>query len=323
MANEEKFPEVRHRQVATNGITMHVAEQGELSGSPVLLIHGFPELWLSWRHQMAALAANGYRAIAPDLRGYGDTDVPADPAAYTIFHIVGDVIGLLDHLELPRVFVVGHDWGAIVAWHLCLFRPDRVKALVNMTLPYFPRHPSVKPTDRFKALGEGFYITQFQEPGRAETSIAKYGALTILKKIFSIKMDNLCAPPGMEIMDFLQVPTSLPEWISDNELQYFAEKFQKNGFTGPLNYYRNFDTNWALTAPWQGAKILVPTKFIVGDKDIGFKSFGTEMHIKSGGFKASVPDLDVAIINGCYHFIQQEKAEEVASEILSYFSSLS
>ncbi|KAJ1691787.1 hypothetical protein LUZ63_015942 [Rhynchospora breviuscula] len=321
MANEEKFSEVRHRQVATNRITMHVAEQGDLSAPPVLLLHGFPELWLSWRHQMAALAANGYRAIAPDLRGYGDTDVPADPAAYTIFHIVGDLIGLLDQLELPRVFVVGHDWGANVAWHLCLFRPDRVRALVNMGVPYFPRHPSVKPTERLKAFGEGFYITQFQEAGRAENSFAKYDVLTVLKKVFSIKMDNLSAPPGMEIMDFLEAPTSHPEWISDNELQYFSEKFQKNGFTGPLNYYRNMDLSWALMAPWQGAKIEVPTKFILGDKDIGCISFGTSMYVKSGGLKSVVPNLEVVIIDG-HHFIQQEKAEEVTSEILSYFSSL-
>ncbi|KAJ3687136.1 hypothetical protein LUZ61_016300 [Rhynchospora tenuis] len=321
MANEEKFTEVRHRQVATNGITMHVAEQGDPSGPPVLLLHGFPELWLSWRHQMAALAANGFRAIAPDLRGYGDTDVPADPAAYTIFHIVGDLIGLLDQLELSRVFVVGHDWGANVAWHLCLFRPDRVRALVNMGVPYFPRHPSVKPTERFKAFGEGFYITQFQEAGRAETSFAKYDVLTVLKKVFSIKMDNLSAPPGMEIMDFLEAPTSNPEWISEDELQYFSEKFQKNGFTGPLNYYRNMDLSWALMAPWQGAKIQVPTKFILGNKDIGCISFGTSMYIKSGGLKAIVPNLEVVTIDG-HHFIQQEKAEEVTSEILSYFSSL-
>ncbi|KAJ4769487.1 alpha/beta-Hydrolases superfamily protein [Rhynchospora pubera] len=321
MANEEKSSEVRHRQVATNGITMHVAEQGDLSAPPVLLLHGFPELWLSWRHQMAALAANGYRAIAPDLRGYGDTDVPADPAVYTIFHIVGDLIGLLDQLELPRVFVVGHDWGANVAWQLCLFRPDRVRALVNMGVPYFPRLPSVKPSERFKAFGEGFYITQFQEAGGAENSFAKYDVLTVLKKIFSIKMDNLSAPPGMEIMDFLEAPTSHPEWISENELQYFSEKFQKNGFTGPLNYYRNMDLNWALMAPWQGAKIQVPTKFILGDKDIGCISFGTSMYVKSGGLKSIVPNLEVVIIDG-HHFIQQEKAEEVTSEILSYFSSL-
>ncbi|KAF3333046.1 bifunctional epoxide hydrolase 2-like protein [Carex littledalei] len=321
MENQERFAEIRHRQVATNGITMHIAEQGDLSAPPVLLLHGFPELWLSWRHQMAALAANGYRAIAPDLRGYGDTEAPADAAAYTVFHIIGDLIGLLDHLELPCVFVVGHDWGANMAWHLCQFRPERVRALVNIGVPYFPRSPSIKPTELFfKVFGDGCYIHQFQEPGRAEASFARYEVSTVLKKFFSIKMDNLSAPPGMEIIDFLEELPSPLEWISEDELQYLAEKFQKNGFTGPLNYYRNFDKNWELMAPWQGAKIEVPTKFILVKRDIGYNTYGTEMMVKGGGIKEVVPNLDVVSIDG-YHFIQQEKAEEVTSEILSYFKS--
>ncbi|KAJ3674686.1 hypothetical protein LUZ60_005302 [Juncus effusus] len=311
--------EVRHRTVQTNGISMHVVERGELDSPPVLLIHGFPELWISWRKQITALSDAGFRAIAPDLRGYGDSDAPEDPAAYTVFHIVGDLIGLLDQLELPRVFVVGHDWGANIAWHLCLFRPDRIRALVNMSVPYMPRDPIVKPTERFKALGEGFYITQFQEPGRAERSISKYDVASIFKKMFSIKMDSLCAPAGTEIMDFLECPSSPPDWISENEFKYYVEKFEKKGFTAPLNYYRNFDTNWSLMAPWQGAKIQVPTKFIVGDKDIGFKSFGTGNHVKNGGLKELVPNLEFAIVEG-HHFIQQEKADEINSEILSYFS---
>ncbi|XP_078148962.1 epoxide hydrolase 2-like isoform X2 [Carex rostrata] len=313
MENQERFAEIRHRQVATNGITMHVAEQGDLSAPPVLLLHGFPELWLSWRHQMAALAANGYRAIAPDLRGYGDTDMPTDPAAYTVFHIIGDLVGLLDHLELPRVFVVGHDWGAYMAWRLCQLRPERVRALVNIGIPYLRRTPSVKPTDRFfKAFGEGFYMCQFQEPGRAEASFARYEVSTVLKKFFSIKMDNLSAPPGMEIIDYLEEPPSL-EWISKDELQYFAEKFQKNGFTGPLNYYRNIDMNWELMAPWQGAKIEVPTKFILVERDVGYNAYATGMKVKGGDLKEVVPNLDVVSIDG-YHFIQQEKAEEKISQ---------
>ncbi|KAJ3687138.1 hypothetical protein LUZ61_016302 [Rhynchospora tenuis] len=319
--NQDRFSEFRHRQVSTNGISMHVAELGDLSAPPVLLLHGFPELWLSWRHQMTALAANGYRAIAPDLRGYGDTDVPDDPSAYTVFHIIGDLIGLLDQLELSRVFVVGHDWGAYMAWRLCLFRPDRVRALVNIGIAYSPWSPSVKPTDNFfKLLGDGFYICQFQEPGRAEASFARYEVPTVLKKFFSLKLDNLSAPPGMEIIDHLEEAPSPLEWISEDELQYFSEKIQKNGFTGPLNYYRNLDKNWELMAPWQGAKIEVPTKFILVTKDVGYRTCGMEMTVKGGRMKEVVPNLDVVSIEG-YHFIQQEKAEEVTSEILSYFSS--
>ncbi|KAL6599827.1 hypothetical protein ACP70R_023855 [Stipagrostis hirtigluma subsp. patula] len=308
--------EVRHWTADVNGISLHVAERGPADGPAVLLIHGFPELWLSWRHQMAALAARGFRALAPDLRGYGDSSAPADPAAYTIFHIVGDIVALLDHLRLPKVFVVGHDWGAQVAWHLCLFRPDRVRAAVVLGVPFFPRSPRSL-LEVFVARGDGFYITQFQEPGRAERAFARYDVTTVLKKFYSIELDDLTAPAGVEIIDFLEAPSSPLPWITEEELGQYAEKFQKSGFTGPLNYYRMADMNWRLTAPWNGAKITVPAKFIAGDKDIGVQSFGIEQYIKSGGFKYNVPNLEIAIIEG-HHFIQQEQAQRVNSEILSY-----
>ncbi|KAL6846873.1 hypothetical protein ACP4OV_022726 [Aristida adscensionis] len=339
--------EVRHWNADVNGVSLHVAEQGPAAGPPVLLLHGFPELWLSWRHQMAALAARGFRALAPDLRGYGDSGAPADPAAYTIFHIVGDIVGLLDHLRLPKVppfppialgsrlttspeltavdgarrgspqvFVVGHDVGAQAAWHLCLFRPELVRAVVCLGVPFFPRSP-VPISEFFAARGDGFYIMQFQEPGRAERAFARYDIATVLKKFYSIKFDDFTAPPGVEIIDFLQACSSPLPWITEEEIGHYAEKFQKSGFTGPLNYYRMFDMNWRLTAPWNDAKITVPTKFITGDKDIGAQSYGTDLYIKSGALKANVPDLEVAIIEG-HHYIQQEQAERVNSEILSY-----
>jgi pimeloyl-ACP methyl ester carboxylesterase len=180
---------VRHRQVEANGISMHVAEAGPegASAPAVLFVHGFPELWYSWRHQMGYLATRGYRCVAPDLRGYGGTTAPPEPSSYTVFHIVGDLIALLDALRLPQVptldsprrvapifaeitgpwveidvlalrvqvFVVGHDWGAIVSWNLCLLRPDRVRALVNLSVAFMPRRPGVKPVD-------DYYVCRFQ-----------------------------------------------------------------------------------------------------------------------------------------------------------------
>nr|CAB3462745.1 unnamed protein product [Digitaria exilis]CAB3466629.1 unnamed protein product [Digitaria exilis] len=308
--------EVRHWNADVNGVSIHVAEQGPADGTVVLLLHGFPELWLSWRHQMAALAARGFRALAPDHRGYGDSSAPADPAAYSIFHIVGDVVALLDHLQLTKVFVVGHDWGAQVAWHMCLFRPERVRAVVAIGVPFYPRSPRSF-SELFTDRGDGFYITQFQEPGRAERAFARYDVATVLKKFYSIEFDDLTAPPGVEIIDFLEAHSSPLPWITDEELGQYAEKFQKSGFTGPLNYYRMMDMNWRATAPWNGARITVPAKFIAGDKDIGTHSFGTEQYIKSGRFKSIVPDLEVTIIDG-HHFLQQEQAERVNSEILTY-----
>lgn len=315
---EDMEGKVRHSQVQTNGIRMHVAEQGKEGGPVVLFIHGFPELWLSWRHQMSELARRGYRTIAPDMRGYGDTDVPSDPQSYTIFHLVGDLVGLLDHFQVAQALVLGQDWGATIAWHLCLFRPDRVRALVNLGIPYMPRSPS-KPTDIFKQFGDGFYGNQFQEPGRAETSFACYDVQMVIKKFLSIKLPDLIAPPGMEIIDFLEA--SLPSWINDDVVAYFASKFQKTGFTGALYYYRMMDMNWALVGPWQGAKISVPVKLIVGDKDIGFESYGTKDYIRGNIFKSYVPNVEVVVIDG-YHFLQQERADEVNAEILAFFGSL-
>ncbi|KAJ8631027.1 hypothetical protein MRB53_024350 [Persea americana] len=304
--------EVRHRKVGTNGLEMHIAEQGRSGGPLVVLLHGFPELWISWRHQMRELANQGYHVVAPDMRGYGDTDSPPSPSSYTYFHLVGDIIGLLDHLghHQQKAFVVGHDWGAWVAWYLSLFRPDRVRALVILGVPYMPRSATTKPTESFNRLfGEGFYISQFQDPGRAEKSFSHYDCYTIMKKFLLImKPDLLIAPPDMEIIDFLDTPTSLPPWLTEEELQYFASKFQKSGFTGPLNYYRAMDLNWELLAPWQGSTVTAPTKFIVGDKDIGF-SLGTKDYVEGEVFKSFVPKVEVVIMDG-HHFIQQEKAEE-------------
>ena len=153
---------IEHKILKVNGINMHVAEKGE--GPVILFLHGFPELWYSWRHQIIALSALGYRAVAPDLRGYGDTDAPDSIASYTCFHVVGDLIELLDAVaDQEKVFVVGHDWGAYIAWFLCLFRPDKVKALLNLSMPYIPFNRQIKPLDRWRAFyGDDYYICRFQ-----------------------------------------------------------------------------------------------------------------------------------------------------------------
>ncbi|KAJ0791049.1 putative soluble epoxide hydrolase [Helianthus annuus] len=152
---------IQHNNIKVNGINMHVAEIGE--GPAVLFVHGFPELWYTWRHQMLFIASKGYRAIAPDLRGFGDTEAPPSATSYTAFHIVGDLVCLVDSLGLDKVYLVGHDWGAIISWYMCLFRPDRVKALVNMSVVYTPRNPLVKPLDQFRQIfGDDFYICRFQ-----------------------------------------------------------------------------------------------------------------------------------------------------------------
>uniref|UniRef100_A0A5B6YSN7 soluble epoxide hydrolase n=2 Tax=Davidia involucrata TaxID=16924 RepID=A0A5B6YSN7_DAVIN len=314
--------EVNHQRIKRNGIWMHIAEQGR--GPLVLLLHGFPEIWFSWRHQITHLANHGYHVVAPDLRGYGDTDSPLSPSSFTLFHIVGDLIGLLDHFGQQQAFVVGSDWGAVAAWHLSLFRPDRVKGLVCLSVPFAPRFPNIKPVESYKQMfGDGFYISQFQEAGKAEQAFARYDYLTVMKKFFLInKTDQLIAPPGMEIIDYLETPSLLPPWITEEELQVYADKFLESGFNGPLNYYRAMDLNWELLAPWQGSKIRVPAKLIVGDKDIGFDCGGTKEYIEGNVFKSLVPDIEVVILDG-HHFIHQEKAQQVSDEILFFLSKFS
>ncbi|KAH9317818.1 hypothetical protein KI387_019587, partial [Taxus chinensis] len=242
MASASAFAgDVTHRIVSTNGINMHVAEQG--LGPVVLLIHGFPELWYSWRHQMRALAEAGYHAVAPDMRGYGGTDVPLGSHNYTYFHLVGDLIGLLDALSAHKAFVVGHDWGSIIAAHLCLFRPDRVIALVNLSVPFQPRHPKKIPIERLRShFGEGYYICRFQEPGRVEEEFASYDSTELMKKfLLGMKADLFAASSDQGILDVLKAPSTLPSWITEEEIQYFAKQFEKTGFTGGLNYYRVLD----------------------------------------------------------------------------------
>ncbi|KAF8017475.1 hypothetical protein BT93_H2600 [Corymbia citriodora subsp. variegata] len=315
---------IEHRTVAVNGIAMHVAFKGS-SGSPmVLLLHGFPELWYSWRHQMAGLAALGYRAVAPDLRGFGDTDAPASASGYTCLSVVGDLVALLDAVAKggEKVFVVGHDWGAIVAWHLCLFRPDRVKALVNLSVPFTPRNPARKPLESLRAAyGEDYYICRFQEPREMEAEFAQIGTRRVLEEFLTIRNpDQLFLPKGKGFGHPTDDLIVLPSWLTNEDIDYYASKYEKTGFTGGFNYYRALDLNWELTAPWNGARIRVPAKFMVGDLDLTYNSPGAKDFIHKGGLKKYVPFLeDVVVMEGVAHFIHEERPQEVTQHIHDFF----
>ncbi|XP_020086425.1 uncharacterized protein LOC109708907 [Ananas comosus] len=309
---------ITHRTVEVNGIKMHVAEKGE--GPVVLLFHGFPELWYTWRNQIHGLAARGFRAIAPDLRGYGDSEAPPEAADYTIFHIVGDLVALIDTLGSDQVFVVGHDWGAIIAWNLCMFRPEKVKALVNLSVAFAPRNPARKPVEYLRSLyGDDYYVCRFQEPGVIEAEFARLGTTLVLKKFLTYRTPGpLFIPREGWGSPNDQIP--LPPWLSEEDIKYYASKFEKTGFTGALNYYRSLDTNWELTAPWTGAQIKVPTKFIVGDLDLTYHIPGIQDFINKGGLKKYVPNLDeVVVMKGVGHFINEEKPNEITEHISSFF----
>ncbi|KAG9156722.1 hypothetical protein Leryth_024495 [Lithospermum erythrorhizon] len=299
---------------------MHVAEVGE--GPLVLFLHGFPELWYSWRHQMLFLADHGYRAVAPDLRGYGDTtcvDI-GDLDKFTIHHLVGDIVHLLDTIALDheKVFVVGHDWGAHIAWRLGLFRPDKVKALVNLSVPYFPRETNENIVEMLRAIhGDDYYVCRFQKPGDIEGELAKIDIKTVMKSFFNtFTAGTLYLRKGE---GFGGAPDGLPPWLSDFDLDYFASKFERTGFTGGINYFRAIAKSWELTAPWTGAKIEVPAKFIWGDLGRAYHMIEVKYYIENGGFQRDVPKLEeIVLIKGAAHFIQQERVNEINKHIYDF-----
>ncbi|KAL2960213.1 hypothetical protein AAZX31_17G027400 [Glycine max] len=312
---------IEHQTLNVNGINMHIAEKGE--GPLILFIHGFPDLWYSWRHQITALASLGYRCVAPDLRGYGDTDVPANPTAYTSLHVVGDLVGLLDAIvgDEEKVFVVGHDWGAMTAWSLSLYRPERIRALVNLSVVFTPRNPKRKPLDTLRAVyGNDYYICRFQ-PGEIEAEFAQIGTARVLKEFLTYRNPGpLYLPKGKAFAHPTDSPIALPSWLSEEECDYYASKYDKTGFTGGLNYYRNLDLNWELTASWTGAQVKVPVKFIVGDLDLTYNAPGAKEYIHKGGFKRDVPLLeDVVVLEGAGHFLHQERPDEISNHIYDFF----
>ncbi|XP_023768705.1 uncharacterized protein LOC111917257 [Lactuca sativa] len=315
---------IEHKTVSANGLDIHIAEKGE--GPLILFLHGFPELWYSWRHQILYFADHGYRAVAPDLRGYGDTmGAPVnDHTKFTIHHLVGDLIGLLDAItsEGEKAFVVGHDWGAFIAWHLCMFRPERVKALVNLSVPFLPRNPKRDMVEMLTdAYGEDHYMTRFQEPGEIEAELAKLGTRTAVKKFLTFREPEPWYFPKGKGFHYSpgDAPVTLPPWLSEQDVDYFATQLQKTSFSGGINYYRAFHLHWELTAAWQGAKVMVPSKFIVGNLDLVYHMPGIKDYIHNGGFQKDVPFLDdVVVMEGAAHFINQEKPHEINQLIIDF-----
>lgn len=313
---------VRHRFVDVIGIRIHVAEAGQ--GFPVLLCHGFPEIWYSWRHQLAALAAAGYRAIAPDQRGYGSTSVPSEMDKYNIHYLVGDLTSLLDALGLERAVVVGHDWGGIVAWQMALLAPHRVAGVVGINTPFFPR-PPVPPLRLLNAMAQGrfHYILYFQEPRRADEELARDVRRTLRSFYQAIRPEQLDAATrlaperdstGSGLLDRLP-DAPLPPYLSAEDFEVYVAAFEQTGFTGGLNWYRNMDRNWELTAYLNGATVAAPALMITAEGDPVLKP---EM---AAGMERWVPKLvETVCIRQCGHWTQQEKPEEVNEALLRFLS---
>jgi pimeloyl-ACP methyl ester carboxylesterase len=316
----------KHQFVETNGIRMHFAEAG--SGFPVLFCHGFPESWYSWRHQLEALASQGFRAIAPDMRGYGQTDKPEAIDRYSIFHLTGDMVGLLDALGIGRAAIVGHDWGAPVAWNCALFRPDRFPFLTTLSVPFRPRSP-VRPTSVMpKTNTDQFYQLYFQEPGLAEAEFEGDVERAIRLLLYGASGDaspdeggkRAMVPIGGRWLAARKLPEVLPGWLSDADVRFYTAEFERSGFRGGLNWYRNMDRNWELMAAWKDAKIQVPALYMVGDRDLVYRFPGMEALIAN--LKSFVPQLDrTVLLEGCGHWTQQERAADVSAEIIRFLRS--
>ncbi|HWT99965.1 MAG TPA: alpha/beta hydrolase [Terriglobales bacterium] len=312
---------VTHRFITSNGIRMHLAEQGE--GPLVILCHGWPELWYSWRHQMGALAEAGYHVVAPDLRGFGQTDAPAAIEAYQMLHVAADIVGIVDALGAEQAFIAGHDWGAPVAWNCALFRPDIFKRLILLSVPYIQRKwGNPRPTDVMRQLGDEaheFYMMYFQEPGRAEAELEADIRRTFIGTFsgFSSPQPHL---PMVRKSDGLLKSLGArkrPDWLSEADLDVYVQEYQRTGFRGGLNYYRNLDrSSWEMNAAWTGAKIQQPSLFIAGEYD----SVVRDMYpAEYQTLETVMPGLTrKVLLPEAGHWVQQQRPAEVSRLILDF-----
>ena len=309
-----RFPDPHF--IDSNGIRMAVYEQG--AGPAIILLHGFPELAFSWRHQLPALAAAGYRAVAPDQRGYGQTDCPARVEDYRIQQLVADICGLLDSLEMRQATFVGHDWGALLLWYMSLTCPERIERQVILNIPFHARPPT-DPIELMRArLGDDFYIVNFQDSDEADRVFAAdpvhfFNMMMRKRQITRARYELL--PPEKKVLDLratmARKHSGGTALLNKEERDYFASAYAKSGFSGPINWYRNWSDNWASLEGVQQI-VRVPTLFIGAANDVII----APGHIES--MKKHVVDLEVHMLDDCGHWSQQEKPDEVNALILDW-----
>ena len=309
-----KFPEPHY--VDTNGIRMAVYEQGPKNGVAVVMCHGFPELGYSWRHQLPAVAGAGFRAIAPDQRGYGNTGGPKGPDAvplYDIAHLTDDLAGMLDALGIDKAVFAGHDWGGMVTWQMALRHPDRVAGVIGVNTPFIPRGPIDPIAGMRMVFGEDMYIVYFQKLGIAEKIFDADAArsMRFWYRKSAMKLTDFDAlPADQKNLSFLKsFDTDESTWpgeqlLNAEELAYYTKLFQKSGFEGGINWYRNFTRNWQLTEG-QTEKIDVPCLMISAADDIVLRP---EM---TAGMENHIADLEKHVIADCGHWTQSEKPDEL------------
>ena len=321
--------DVTHEQVPTNGIELHVAAAGPADGPPVVLCHGFPELWYSWRHQLGALADAGYRAYAPDLRGYGGSSHPTEVSDYGSDKLTGDLTGLLDHYGYDRAAFVGHDWGAMVVWELGRLHPARVSSLYNMSVPY--SNAPAPPVQIFEVLfaDKFFYMLYFQPIGPAEAEFEADPRRFLRTMLYSAGAEGMAhagplvsdAPrEGTRFQDILTpAPDVMPAWITEADIDVYTAAFEKGGFFGPCSFYRNMDANWERSHDIPASVYTMPTGFLTGVLD----PVALMMPNAAEEMAAALPDYrGTTVVEGAAHWVQQEKPAETNAGLLSFLSSV-
>ncbi|MFE9884690.1 alpha/beta fold hydrolase [Streptomyces scopuliridis] len=326
MSQPAQVPDATHRLVDVPGGRIHLVEQG--TGPLVLLVHGFPESWYSWRHQLPVLAAAGFRAVAIDVRGYGRSSKPHDIEAYRMLAHVADNVGVVRALGEETAVVVGHDWGSAIAANTALLRPDVFTAVGLLSVPYAPRN-GFRPADAFSMMGgpEEFYVSYFQRPGRAEAEIERdvRGWLAGFYAVLSGDAvppadggDPHFVPAGGKLSDRFP-DASPPSWLSEADLDVYAREFERTGLTGALNRYRNMDRDWEDLAAWDGAPITQPSLFIGGALDASTTWLADAIK----AYPTTLPGLVSShILEGCGHWVQQERADEVNRLLTDWLRSL-
>jgi pimeloyl-ACP methyl ester carboxylesterase len=321
--------EITHEQIPANGIELHVATAGPADGKPVILVHGFPELWYSWRHQLGALGEAGFRAIALDQRGYGASSLPTEVSDYGSDKLTGDLEGLLDHYGYDQATFVGHDWGAMVVWEMGRLHPERVSSLFNMSVPY--SNAPAPPTEIFKVIFEGkfFYMLYFQPVGPAEAEFEadpRHFLRTMLYSAGGEGMANANAlmvdapAEGTRFMDILaEAPAQLPAWLTEHDVDVYAEAFKQGGFFGPVSFYRNMDANWERSHDIPVSVYTFPTGFITGSLD----PVNSMMPGAIEEMAQAMPDFrGGTTVEGAGHWVQQENPAETNAALLKFLADV-
>lgn len=292
------------KRVASNGIELSVLDEG--TGQTVVLCHGFPELAYSWRQQVPALVQAGYRVLAPDMRGFGNSSAPKEIEGYDVLSLCGDMVGLLDAEGLDSAIFVGHDWGANVAWHMALIHPERVPAVVGMSVPLVPRAPAPPIGIMREHLGEDFYMVWFQQPGVADEALGRDVRRTLTTS--RVWTDEWASGDG---------EPQRPEWMSEGDLSVYVEAFERTGFTGGLNWYRNIDRNWELTEPYADRRVEQPAMFLTGELD-PVRNF-----MPAEAMTGLVTDLrESIVVRGAGHWVQQQAPEQVNEALIRFLTGL-